>query len=55
MATENVLVLTISGSSPVVVAADDPALVGEALLDWLAANPTVNEVQANVRRGTRES
>ncbi len=55
MATENVVVITVGGAQPVVVNASSTALVGEVIVDWLAANPSVPEVQVNVKAGTRES
>jgi hypothetical protein len=55
MATENVLVISISGLPPVVVADDDPTLVGQVVLDYAAANPANPEFAVSVRPGTRET
>ncbi len=55
MATENVVVVTVSGAAPVVVAATDATLIGEVVTDYLTANPSVPEIQVNVKVATRES
>jgi hypothetical protein len=55
MATENILVITVAGQPPVVVADDNPELVGQAILDYRDANPSTPEFAVSVRPGTRET
>lgn len=55
MATENIVVISVAGSPPVVVNATNAALIGDVITDYLTANPSVPEFQVNVKVGTRES
>jgi hypothetical protein len=50
------LVVTIGGSDlPVSILDDDPALVGQVVLDYVAANENVPEFTVNVKRSTRKT
>lgn len=55
MATENILVITVAGQPPVVVADNDAELAGQTILDYRAANPAAPEFAVSVRPGTRET
>jgi len=52
MATSGVLLVTVASDKPVVVDDGDAALVGQVIVDWFTANPTVPEVTVNVRPGS---
>lgn len=55
MATENILILTAAGNQPVVVPDDDPALLGQVVIDYITDHPETLEFPVNVKQGTRES
>lgn len=52
MATSGVLLVTVAGDEPVVVDEADAGLVGQVIVDWFTANPSVPEVAVNVKSGS---
>lgn len=55
MASENIFIVTVHTSPSVIITDDDPELLGQVILDWMAENPTISEFAINLRQATRRT